>query len=91
MQGRRVPFRPAFPGGAEQALPGDYCKVPPDVQLGRLGILWLLVDPTGGAGSLIADNHTVTEHEDGSITVSPSLVMPGGWHGWLERGVWRSV
>lgn len=91
MQGHRVPFRPGFPGGVgPPAAPGDYCMVPADVCLGRI-ITWLLVDPTGGAGSIIPENHTVTEHEDGTITVSPSLVMPGGWHGWLRRGVWQSV
>lgn len=43
--------------------------------------------------------HTVTEHEDGTITVSPSILMEQGrhakaspgWHGYLERGVWREV
>ena len=67
--------------------PGDYCKVPADVRLGRV-ITWLLVDPTGAAGSIIPENHTVVEHADGTITVSPSVVMPGGWHGWLRHGVW---
>lgn len=40
----------------------------------------------------------LTEHEDGTITVSPSIWLkptPGvdehGWHGFLERGVWREV
>lgn len=42
-----------------------------------------------GAG--ILSDHTVTEHEDGTITVSPSILMPGFWHGYLERGVWREV
>lgn len=56
---------------------------------------------------LIADvtSWTVTEHEDRTITVSPSIFWgrdgyPGSppewaaahtWHGFLERGVWRSV
>lgn len=39
--------------------------------------------------------HTFTEEEDGTLTVSPSIlaVRPGGggWHGYLERGVWREV
>jgi hypothetical protein len=41
--------------------------------------------------------HTVTEHEDGTISVSPSILMGGQgtttapWHGFLERGVWREV
>ena len=44
--------------------------------------------------------HDVVEHEDGTITVSPSILQQGGyrldgtkkddWHGYLERGVWRS-
>lgn len=45
-------------------------------------------------GSL--ENHDVTEHEDGTITVSPSILIryegnEGGWewHGYLEKGVWR--
>jgi hypothetical protein len=39
--------------------------------------------------------HTVTENEDGTITVSPSILTWDGkgneWHGFLERGVWREV
>ena len=46
-----------------------------------------------GQGSL--GNHTIVEHEDGTITVSPSILMTGHhgkqWHGYLERGVWRQV
>jgi hypothetical protein len=46
-----------------------------------------------GFGSL--GNHQVTEHEDGTITVSPSILITGHhgvrWHGYLERGVWREV
>lgn len=38
--------------------------------------------------------HTVTVHDDGSITVSPSILVSNGqggvmWHGFLERGVWK--
>lgn len=40
-------------------------------------------------------SHQVIEHDDGSITVSPSILVSGGprigeWHGYLERGVWRA-
>jgi hypothetical protein len=42
------------------------------------------------------EKHQVVEHEDGTITVSPSILHTepddlGGkqWHGFLERGVWR--
>ena len=43
-------------------------------------------------------NHQVIEHEDGTITVSPSILVwyEGAdyreqWHGYLERGIWREV
>lgn len=40
--------------------------------------------------------HQVIEHEDRTITVSPSILItkPGTddrWHGYLERGIWREV
>ena len=45
--------------------------------------------------------HEVTEHDDGTITVSPSILVSAPWgksqavfefyHGFLERGIWRSV
>jgi hypothetical protein len=88
----RVPYRPGFPGGlgAGQAQPGDYCLVPDGMDPRENGV-WYCLDPGGGAGAILPSLHTVTVHDDGEITVSPSLVMPGGWHGWLEHGVWRSV
>ena len=58
---------------------------------------WHLIDPTGGIGAAGRVTkakpaaHTWVEHEDGSVTFNPSLVMPSGWHGFLERGVWRPV
>ena len=41
------------------------------------------------------ESHTVTEHEDGTISVSPSIMFSNGksvrWHGRLERGMWREM
>lgn len=37
-------------------------------------------------------NHLVEEHEDGTITVSPSILISDGntqWHGYLRRGIWE--
>jgi len=54
---------------------------------------WICRTPNGHLGSLV--NHTVVEHEDRTITVSPSILVTNGegqlWHGYLERGVWREV
>jgi hypothetical protein len=64
---------------------------------GPSGDTWHVKAPDGSLGNL--RNHDVEEHEDGTITVSPSILITthrGGqdvelWHGYLERGVWREV
>jgi len=53
---------------------------------------WYCTTPNGLLGNLGA--HQVEEHEDGTITVRPSILVTGGgadtsYHGFLERGVWR--
>lgn len=54
---------------------------------------WHAVTPNGHLGSLA--NHDVVEHEDGTITVSPSILVSDHtgelWHGFLEQGVWREA
>lgn len=66
----------------------------PKVQGGRAG-WWQVSAPDGSLGALNPSIHTIVEHEDGTITVSPSLDWSqrkiGGWHGWLRRGVFESV
>lgn len=52
--------------------------------------IWYARPHGNHTGSLA--KHDVTEHEDGTITVSPSILIDDGrsqWHGYLERGVWR--
>jgi len=77
---RRVYPDPAYNGGLTLAE-GDYGK---DAEG-----LWWVRPPRCHSGVL--DGHTVTEHEDGTVTVSPSIHSPGEWHGYLEHGVWREV
>lgn len=55
---------------------------------------WFARPPGEHTGSL--RNHEVIEHSDGTITVSPSILITGyngsnetRWHGYLERGEWR--
>jgi len=40
-------------------------------------------------------NHEVVEHEDLTITVTPSILANGGkrneWHGYITKGIWKSV
>lgn len=51
---------------------------------------WECCAPDGSSGRLDPTIHTVIEHEDGTITVTPSIDFskrkPGGWHGHLVRG-----
>jgi hypothetical protein len=69
---------------------GAYMKV-----LGPEGEVWAwyIRDPTGDVSSIRFEHHTVEEHADGTITVSPSIVVTHGnrWHGWLRAGEWTSV
>lgn len=56
--------------------------------------VWYGVPPNTDLLARLA-NHDIVEHEDGTITVSPSILCTGyygkQWHGYLERGVWREV
>lgn len=78
MQGRRR----ADGTEIHDLMAGDYC---------RNGKQWWCCTPSGLHGNLA--RHEVTEHPDGTITVSPSILVNGvgEWHGFLERGVWRQV
>jgi len=62
--------------------PGEYVRHEGD---------WWCCCPSGEKGALM--RHEIVEHGDGSITVSPSILIYGKntWHGYLENGVWREV
>lgn len=58
--------------------------------------VWYAMTPNGLLANL--KHHTVTEHDDGTITVQPSIEVGAGtgrrsqyWHGFLEAGVWREA
>jgi len=101
MTGRRIE-NPDNYTNAPAVQPGDYWK-------DRAGHWHVAapVPPDADGFLLIADVSTwsVTEHEDGTITVSPSIFWGSSgypnsprewaaahtWHGWLEHGVWREA
>lgn len=87
-----------LPDGQKPTLPGEYAwqpyasweHVPPFYEGDGE---WHLIAPDGRIGAVRKERgkpatHSVELHEDGSITVTPSLVMPSGWHGFLRRGEW---
>lgn len=76
--GRRI--YPNEDTGQFAMAPGDYCKD----KDGR----WWIRAPRRSMGVL--DSHTIIEHADKTITVSPSI-LSDDWHGFLEQGVWREV
>ena len=82
-QGKRIDM----PDGWLPVNPGEYGK-------DKDGLWWAKV-PKPGFPTANLGNHEITEHEDGTITVSPSILIEGShgktWHGFLERGVWREV
>ena len=74
--------------------------LPPDSAKGdywRDAGVWYGWCPTPGPRNLLCslETHKITEHEDGTITVDPSILtrLYDGtvWHGWLRRGVWMEV
>lgn len=83
-RGRRVP---------DETLPITYRSY----DYGRYAGAWWVKppQPEGSDAIINLDNRwAVTEHEDGTITVSPSIHMYANnqhpeWHGFLEAGVWR--
>ncbi len=73
--------------------PGDYGRATHRITQGRPSGWWQVCSPTGDHGSLSPAIHQVIEHEDGTITVSPSIDFrrtdhPDRYHGWLKRGEW---
>lgn len=84
MKGQRVDAKVA---AGELLEPGEYGKHP--------GGYWLACSPNDHMANLSA--HVVEEHDDSTITVSPSIGISQGaatvfvYHGFLERGVWRDA
>lgn len=61
---------------------------------GSLSHIWVSEGPDQGQDGVWG----FTEHDDGTISVSPSIFLQAGdsaphasWHGYLERGVFREV
>jgi hypothetical protein len=94
VKGRRVAVdaRGFLPG---EFKPGDYGRAT-NAELPDGHKYWTAMCPNGLRCNLA--RHDVIEHDDGTITVSPSILCTyeGGdgrreYHGYLERGVWRSA
>ncbi len=91
MNGRRI-----YPPNQSEIIPSEIQRG--DYWFDNQTQSWFGCVPNGLWCNLKA--HTVVEHEDKTITVSPSILVTGHdneknekarWHGYLERGVWREV
>jgi len=65
--------------------PGDY---------GLWGDYWWVYPPKEHSGPGCLKLHTVVEHEDKTITVTPSILISEDmymktWHGFLTKGEWN--
>ena len=84
-QGRRV--YPTRESPIPVTEPGDYGQD----NTGR----WWVIPPKPGIAGGVLTLHGIELHEDGTITVTGSILLPGhhgaSWHGYLERGEWREV
>jgi hypothetical protein len=72
------------PGGFQRLTAGQYGKWKDGT--------WYACTPNDHGANLSA--HDVVEHDDGTITVTPSILVSNNkdgalWHGYLTRGVWR--
>lgn len=77
-------------GRAEMVVaPGSYMKV---LREDGGTWCWYLRSPAGDVctiGWQFGAAHQIVEHDDGTISVSPSIVFPnGGYHGFLRHGIW---
>jgi len=100
MKGRRITWEEAE--NLANVQPGDYWH---DPRHGWYAACPMPRDDEGMVSCLAyLKSHRVTEHEDGTITVSPSILVgrypestpkewaaKHTWHGWLERGEWREA
>jgi hypothetical protein len=86
MQGKRVEWNKW--NDAPILNEGEYAKCPNGP--------WFCCAPGNHMGNL--GSHSVVEHEDGTITVSPSILISVSdhkgnrtelFHGFLEKGIWR--
>lgn len=83
MQGKRVELVPQ-PGGFQLLKPGEYGQWTDGT--------WYAHTPNDHGANL--SHHDVVEHEDGTISVTPSILVSNThddqlWHGYLTHGVWH--
>ena len=99
MRGRRLPD--SVDGTFPSLEPGDYVQIVggswyDEKQKQYPGVpIWIVEAPNGEMCSL-NEKHGFTLHEDGTLTITPSIKISASdgkelWHGYLEHGVWRSV
>lgn len=78
------------PNNVPLLLPGQYVRVtnPKDGK-----IYWPCCSPNDLQGDIA--KHTIIEHEDGTITATPSIRITkydgSEWHGYLTNGIWKEV
>jgi hypothetical protein len=93
MKGRRIADRVC--GTLDGVQPGDYWR---NAFTGTFYATCPVLDPAVGLVLASLCSHSIVEHEDGTISVQPSIRVTGGpggtkelYHGFLENGSWRNA
>ena len=92
MQGKRVwPTTEGYIPAGRMSEKGTFGRISEEICPGyERQHWWQVTAPDGSQCSLNPAIHTITEHDDGTITVNPSIVT-ATWHGWLRLGNWESA
>jgi hypothetical protein len=94
MKGTRIyPNADGFLDPQAISQPGAYgrCTAYDDKYRGSPVTDWECTAPNGARCSLSPKNHQIVENADGTITVSPSILIDFGpihFHGYLKQGEW---
>jgi len=104
LKGRRLPVVNDKITMPEQ--PGDYCGPVTGYTGDKPAVFFLKpharnpeTPPRGkSVQHVVSPPHVFTEEDDGTLTISASIADTAGastesdgWHGFLERGIWRQV
>lgn len=93
MNGRRV--MPETEGHLPRLEPGDYGYATATRVNAHGPKYWEICTPNGHCAGIHSNAHTITEHGDGTISVTPELHINNGtkdvWVGTLTAGEWTQV
>jgi len=78
----------------DEMPPNSYgrCTAYDNIYPGHAVTFWVITAPNGMQCCIDPKIHQIEEHEDGTLSISPSILISWGkgWHGFLKRGVFTT-